>query len=644
MTTACSFVVFPKQNVLVSLSPVTAFLDTFKEAEQIFKMVNYVCLLQEGISNIPKFVEKATHNKYAVVATSINANMLPFEPHESDPTYPATVLSAAEWNSKVIFTLSDVNVDSPNAKLRAHAKEVLLREVTWAEHLQNSGNVMMRLRSPQNENLAAIVRAKTKGNWLIRVPITNPELDTFEHRKDATEEDIAKAETIDPWSWWNKLRFAVDHNPKVKVVIELNDSDRPCKETVRRWLGEPIEAIIIPSSLFVRNRSNYAVLKKEWQVIIGHFITVRANIIISTNPNDNALNQYADYLNKLISLKTDIHEINSYEHVLEIPLQPLSDNLDTYTYEIFETDPVKYKLYQNAVQAALLDRVSDNEAKNKLTVIMLLGGGRGPLARAVFNAAELAQRQVRLYIIEKNPNAIRTLSYMVKTLWANKDVHIFSKDMREFDPPELADIMVSELLGSFGDNELSPECLDGALKLLKPDGISIPYKSTSYINPLMSSILYQNICALPSPTAFDCGYVVLMKNIYHIDEPQALFEFTHPNRDEKIDNTRCKVLKFTAKKNCVMHGIGGYFDTHLYKDICLSINPLTHTPGMFSWFPMFFPTRARTLKEGQSISIKYWRCVDATKVWYEWQVVNSPEDWEHQNICGIGYNMRLWPE
>lgn len=30
-----------------------------------------------------------------------------------------------------------------------------------------------------------------------------------------------------------------------------------------------------------------------------------------------------------------------------------------------------------------------------------------------------------------------------------------------------ADILVSELLGSFGDNELSPECLDGAQRFLK---------------------------------------------------------------------------------------------------------------------------------------------------------------------------------
>jgi hypothetical protein len=39
--------------------------------------------------------------------------------------------------------------------------------------------------------------------------------------------------------------------------------------------------------------------------------------------------------------------------------------------------------------------------------------------------------------------------------------------MRDWDAPEIAVILVSEMLGSFGDNELSPECLDGAQKFLK---------------------------------------------------------------------------------------------------------------------------------------------------------------------------------
>ncbi|EDW02663.1 protein arginine N-methyltransferase 5 [Drosophila grimshawi] len=601
----------------------------------------YVCLHQEGIASIAKLIQKAHTNNYNVVATSINANMLPMDPFETDPTYPAIALSALEWNSKVIFELSDVEVDSPNPNLREYSKAALLRDITWAEHLQNNGSVMVRIRGPTNDNLAEIIQSRTKGNWFIHVPITNPELATFEHRTDATESEIEKAQQVDPWSWWNDLRFAVKHNAKVKVVLELTDSDRPSRETVRRWIGEPIEAIIIPSSLFVLNRSNFYVLHKEWQTIIGHFISVRANIIISTKPNDKAISQYADYMKKLINDNCDTHTLNNYENMLEIPLQPLCDNLDSYTYEIFETDPVKYKVYQDAVQQVLLDRVSEEESKRKLTVIMVLGGGRGPLARAVFNAAEITKRKVRVYIIEKNPSAIRTLSNMVKTLWSKKDVHIFSKDMRDFSPPELADVLVSELLGSFGDNELSPECLDGALKLLKTDGISIPCKSTSYINPIMSAVLHSNVFQLTSTvSAFNCGYVVLLKNIYHIDNPQALFEFTHPNRSTTIDNTRHKQLSFKVQKDCVLHGIGGYFDTVLYKNISLSINPLTHTPGMFSWFPMFFPTQPQTVKAGETISIEFWRCVDPEKVWYEWQIT-EPADAERHNVGGMGYNMRL---
>ena len=52
------------------------------------------------------------------------------------------------------------------------------------------------------------------------------------------------------------------------------------------------------------------------------------------------------------------------------------------------------------------------------------------------------------------------------TDWGEK-VRLIFGDMRVIDVPEKADILVSELLGSFGDNELSPECLDGASRFLK---------------------------------------------------------------------------------------------------------------------------------------------------------------------------------
>jgi len=61
---------------------------------------------------------------------------------------------------------------------------------------------------------------------------------------------------------------------------------------------------------------------------------------------------------------------------------------------------------------------------------------------------------------------VYSLQNMKAEYWGDL-VTVVSSDMRQWSPPELADIIVSELLGSFGDNELSPECLDGAQHFLK---------------------------------------------------------------------------------------------------------------------------------------------------------------------------------
>ena len=56
-----------------------------------------------------------------------------------------------------------------------------------------------------------------------------------------------------------------------------------------------------------------------------------------------------------------------------------------------------------------------------------------------------------------------------------------------------------------------------------------------------------------------------------------------------IDNNRYDVLRFPIECDTMLHGFAGYFEAVLYKDVMLSINPKTHSPGMFSWFSIFFP-------------------------------------------------------
>lgn len=39
---------------------------------------------------------------------------------------------------------------------------------------------------------------------------------------------------------------------------------------------------------------------------------------------------------------------------------------------------------------------------------MIVGAGRGPLVRAALNASQLAKKAVKVYAVEKNPNAVLT--------------------------------------------------------------------------------------------------------------------------------------------------------------------------------------------------------------------------------------------
>ncbi len=182
--------------------------------------------------------------------------------------------------------------------------------------------------------------------------------------------------------------------------------------------------------------------------------------------------------------------------------------------------------------------------------------------------------------------------------------------MRAWRPPELCDIMVSELLGSFGDNELSPECLDGAQKCLKPQGVSIPSSYTSFVAPISAAKLWKGVSEMLEGRGVDTPFVVKLHSYFQSADPQPLFRFDHPNPlpERLVDNSRFGSVSFQSSVRTTVHGFAGYFECVLYKDTTLSILPATHTPGMFSWFPLFIPLRAPLQVEaGHNITFNMWR-------------------------------------
>ena len=92
---------------------------------------------------------------------------------------------------------------------------------------------------------------------------------------------------------------------------------------------------------------------------------------------------------------------------------------------------------------------------------------------------------------------------------------------------------------------------------------------------------------------FETAYVVKLFNFKHLAEAKPCFRFWHPNHSSPIDNRRYTFMSFKSTDNATIHGMAGYFEAMLYKDIAISINPKTFSEGMFSWFPLYFPIRVR---------------------------------------------------
>ncbi|KAJ9115298.1 hypothetical protein QFC20_001166 [Naganishia adeliensis] len=469
------------------------------------------------------------------------------------------------------------------------------------------------------------------------------------------------------WSWevWDCIRNICGYHRRLSLTLDMANPLPSSLTSLNRWLAEPTQFIFLPSQAFIPNAKGYPVLSKACQTFIRGFARLKPTIILSeTNTSKHpaggpqAYIQYVRHIEHTAltnpssvpttnanGAATKCLEISNYADWLQAPLQPLMDDLGSATYEVFERDPVKYRLYEEAVCQALMDRPEQG-----VTVVYVVGAGRGPLVSGTIRAAERASRKVRIYAVEKNANAFVTLQEKQALEWGGA-VKILFGDMRQIDVPELADIIVSELLGSFGDNELSPECLDGAGRFLKPDGISIPASYTAHLAPVSSSKLHCEVQDYATKKnknqeiATETPYVVMFQQVNILSGAQTgpgrcgsriqeCWSFEHPRRDMILDprgvpytnshNTRAAHLSFRIPTAGTLHGLAGYFEAHLYGNVGLSIHPERMSmisPDMMSWFPLYFPLKEPLyLPSGAELDVHIWRLTDnkSKKVWYEW--------------------------
>ncbi|OCH94445.1 PRMT5-domain-containing protein [Obba rivulosa] len=590
---------------------------------------------------------------------------------------------AEAWRAKPTFSLDEVTVtrldeaegtvalisdwlelDASDDWVRHDAEIALQQELAYASYLNFHTAI---LPPPRNrEHVASYARAVNAClhavpfiELSVRISIYDPSV--FHASSAAKRASVLEPSSpgsspaqapVSAWEIWDTIHSICDYNLRLTLTLDLTLPLPSTLGLLSQWLAEPIRHIFLPASAFIANAKGYPVLPKGTQAFIRDVMKLQPNIILSgtsagrhSRGGESAYKQYVRHLEKTSpsvqaaqTRGTVEHFARGYQDYLQAPLQPLMDNLQSATYETFERDPVKYNNYEQAIYLALAEWPRPGKI-----LLCVAGAGRGPLVARCLSAIERSGKDAFVYAVEKNPNAFVTLQERKKLEWKEK-VELLYGDMRTLVVPEKVDILVSELLGSFGDNELSPECLDGAMRFLKPDGISIPASYTAHIAPLSSSKLYNDTGSTADQKAAETPYVVKFNaiNILSGDgggvsgtcgpKIQECWEFEHPRSDAVLDrrglpltnshNARSARLTFHIPHEGVLHGLAGYFEARLYGSVGLSIHPNTMdkvSKDMLSWFPLFFPLRDPLyLPSNSELHVSIWRLTNQRQVWYEW--------------------------
>jgi protein arginine N-methyltransferase 5 len=519
------------------------------------------------------------------------------------------------------------------------AEDCLISHMNYAAHI---GYSMIIIPLPKSDNLTNLASVITN----VIPSINNCEIS---FKIDMGEEDSYRR--------FNSLKSLLGHAFPCFVSLDISEDLPSFPSLVTRWKGEHLNVIYLSSDIFVRNKGGYPVLPVRHQDVVKELMLVSLPICLKFKENEmETMERYIDYLDHLKSnLKVPVLEeaIGDYCDFLQNPLQPLMDNLESSTYKVFEQCPVKYAKYEEAIYKCLMDKITE---KCEIHVAVV-GAGRGPLVRRAVRAYERVRLhkpdlKFKVFALEKNRNAFVTLQGLKKGEWKDQPIEIIFGDMRNVQMPQV-DILVSELLGSFGDNELSPECLDGAIRFLKDDGVSIPQNYTSFITPLSSTKLYKSATNLKvgirNQDSLQIPYVVYIKNGVTFPETKKVWDFEVRKkggiREDNSHNTRYSTVTFESthlKDTMLLHGFAGYFESVLYKDVKISINQGTADEEMTSWFPMYFPIRSPiSVKANEKVKIHMWRKTEHGKVWYEWAIQVDENISMIHNARGFSYFIGL---
>lgn len=261
------------------------------------------------------------------------------------------LLNGRDWTTLIVGRLSPwIRPDSPLEHVRRNSEAAMLQELDFGAYLGLPA-FLLPLRGAHSPNLARVLSAHLHSGhhsaaFWVRVPLVAPEDsrdDVIENDPTGAGEEGAAEERT--WHWWHNFRTLCDYNKRVGVALEVGP-DLPSGAALERWLGEPLRAALLPTSLFLTNKRGFPVLSRPHQRLLGRLLKLEVQVVLWGAPHHGGkpLGAYLQYLEHLGQSRPppSAYELfaRGYEDYLQSPLQPLMDNLESQTYEVFEKDPI----------------------------------------------------------------------------------------------------------------------------------------------------------------------------------------------------------------------------------------------------------------------------------------------------------------
>lgn len=443
------------------------------------------------------------------------------------------------------------------------------------------------------------------------------------------------------WSKWFALHSNLNNDNRVSLFLQMSNVELT---ELKLWLYQPIKYIHIKESisnnnclLFLQKLHQLKCLEHPGIVFDSSIKPDQAQSILSAMKEAPPLLDEIslNLRNMLLEANVSSGEITNPKFMLQAPLEPAIVDLPNTIYQTFESDAFKYEKYSKAILCAMI-KLEQYIHKGSLELICV-GPGRGPLVDELFKAIEylhLNHDKLNISVVEHNSAVMPFLEYKNKHSWDSK-VTLYCEDIRNWNPRKTFDwwgqiretpfngfhLIFSELIGSFGCNELMPEVLAPLAKFQNTfdECIWIPQSLDCYIAPVHSPSIWSMSNDIESNIS-----VPIISDFLYLSNPVKVWSFDYTNPQfETFSREFQGGIEFT--EDSILHGFAGHFKAVLFPGI--ELDNLPQIPKSWdspqsksnSWLPIYMHSKEQlVIPKCHKMEIKFARESNEHTLSYSW--------------------------